>query len=329
MRRVARFLLVIMAFAVFAASASADQASAPIAQAMDRQLPESKIEFNGTLPQAIQKFGDLTAVTIETDNSVYDVLPWGDLTTFSARFVHLTLRQAINAICVKLGLQYELQPTGVVLRPLPALLRLGRRCTVGELAWIDLLGETSLQPKTERMPATELIDQIDERLSKTPLAVEDRAFDASHDPDVAVARNMTLIDALEALPLQTDGTWYPWGRRIVVLRKRDQVRMLLARKITLRYNNDDVANVLLDLAQRSSADFRFQPGALQHIPPQFRSIHLDSDNATIEQTIESLCGLTGLAYDVEDDGVHFWMPADSTAATQPMNASPASTQPAN
>jgi hypothetical protein len=60
---------------LIAAPLQAEQTSALIAQALDRQLPKTEIHFNGTLPQIIQQFADTTGVRIEADESVYDALP--------------------------------------------------------------------------------------------------------------------------------------------------------------------------------------------------------------------------------------------------------------
>jgi hypothetical protein len=303
-------------------SARAQQMSALIGQALDKQLPREQIDFSGTLPQAIATFGDMTGVRIEADNTVYDALPWGDLTTFSAKFQHQTLRAALAAICQKLGLEYQLDKEAVALRPLPALSRLGRRCTVEELAALDLLGRTPLEPNDLHPTAGALIAAIDARLAKTTYAVEDRAFDPADKTIVTVARNATLADALEEISLQTGATWYPWGKSLVVLKKPEQIRMQLARRISTRYSGQDVSEVLEDLAQRSGINFEIEPGSIQKINPQFRTIKLVLDNATIQQALESISGFTGLSYSVIGTGVHISISAPSNPTDAPPQTRP-------
>jgi hypothetical protein len=315
MRRAAWLTILCAILTLAGPRARAEQMSALIGQAMDQQLPSPELNFSGTLPGAISKFADLTGVRIEADESVYDALPWGDLTTFHAVFHHQTLRQALDAICQKLGLEIELQEQSVELRPIPALSRLGRRCTVEELQALDYLSRTELTAGKLNWTAGPLLTAIDSQLEKTPYAIENRAFDPQDNIPVNISRHCTLAGALEEISAQTHATWYPWGRTIVVLKKSDQIRMQLSRRITLRADGQDVSDVLLELSQRSGLTFQIQPGAIQQITPQFRTIRLTLDNATVEQSLESLCGFTGLGYAVTDGGVYIWYAAPP--ATQP------------
>jgi hypothetical protein len=317
MRRTVPTLLTLLTFALFTPALRAEQTSALIAQAMDKQLPKNEIHFDGTLPQAITDFGDMTGVRIEADDAVYDILPWGDLTNFRADFRHQTLRQALAAICQKLGLQYELQDASVQLHLLPPLQRLGRRATVQELQCIDFLAGAELDAKQTDFSAERLLAAIDARLEKSPYAVENRAFIPADPTPVNVSRHASLLDAMEEIAAQTNATWYPWGETIVVLKKSDQIRLELSRRITVRYDGQDVGNVLLDLAHRGGLDFQIQPGALQKIPTEFRTLRLELDNATVQQALESIAGFTGLGYTVTDGGVSIWSaPASATASTQ-------------
>jgi hypothetical protein len=290
-----------------------------LAQAMDKQLAREHVEFNGTLPQAVQTFAGLAAVPITVDDSVYDALPWGQRTTFRATFQHQTLRQALTAICRKLGLEFTLTDQAIELRPLPALRRIGRRCTVEELAALDLLSRTPLAAAQVRISPARLSAMIDTRLAGSDYAVEDRVFGDKDSDLITVARNSTLLDALDEIHLQTDATWYPSGKSIIILKKVDQIHMQLTRRITVRFDNQDVSQVLLDLSQRSGIEFQIDPGAVRKIDPKFRTIRLVLDNASVEQGLQSICGFTGLAYEVTEGGVRIWYAM--APATQPQTRS--------
>jgi hypothetical protein len=306
MRLVSRILLSGLAIQLGLSAAWGGQDSAVISQTMDRQLPRERIEFDGTLPQVIQTFAGLTGVRVAVDNSVYEVLPWGDRTTFRATFVHQTLRQALTAICRKLGLEYDLTNQAIELRPLPALRRIGRRCSVEELQAVDLLARTPLGAVELHTTAARLIGAIDAKLAGSGYAVENRAFGPDDPPGVTVARNSTLLDALDEISLQTDATWHPWGNSIVVLKKIDQIRIEMATRITVRYDDKDVSQVLEDLSQRSGIDMEIEPGAVRKIDAQFRTIRLELDNASVEQAMQSICGFTGLGFAVTERGVRIW-----------------------
>src|SRR4030095_737 len=98
---------------------------------------------------------------------------------------------------------------------------------------------------------------------------------------VFVARNATLMDALEALAKETRATWYPWGKSIVIVPKEDQSRNQLSRPITVRYPGTDVAQVLTELSQKAGVTFEIEPGAIQRIIPESRRIKLDLYDAPI------------------------------------------------
>ncbi len=318
MRRLLPFLFLVLLLPAMPAGLIAQQMSALIGQALDKPLSDKPFEFNGTLPQLIQSLGDMTGVRIEVSDAAYDLLPWGDQTTITTRFEHQTLRQALAAVCQKLGLRFDLQSEAILLRPLPALRRLARRCTLDELNALDLLARTPLSPAQLHTTAAALLASIDSKLLNSPYAIENRAFDPGDLTTVNVSRNASLLDAMEEISIQTRATWYPWGKNLVVLKKTDEIRMRLAKRMTTRFNGDDVGDVLLELQRDSGVPFQIQPAAFQKIPAKFRVIQLTVDDASIHQILESICGVTGLAYTITDDGVRITNPLlPESPATQP------------
>jgi hypothetical protein len=283
----------------------AQNTSALISEKLDQQV---KMQIDGTIPQAIKAITNETGVPIEVSSPVYDLLPWGEQTTINAKIANQTLRGALEAITRKLGLTFEVRDEAVEFKPLPALRRLGRRANVEELEVLDLLARTPLESQ-DRMSSKQLLALVDARLDalKSPFAVENRVTSEAFDNAIIpVARNATLLSALEAIPQSTDATWYPWGRTLLVRPKVDHMRDLLGKTITVRFNGVDVAQVLSELASRSGVDFSIEPGAVQRIPAESRNVRLVLENASIQQALESLSGFTGLAWSVNDKGVFIW-----------------------
>lgn len=280
-------------------------ASVLINQALDKQVD---LEINAPLPKAMDEITQRTGVPLRADASVWDVLPWGQLTNINATIRNQTLRQALEAITRKLGLTFEVHRHSVKLYPLPSLLRLGHRATAQELASLNLLADTPADEISGDLSPDKLISAVDQHLArlKAPLSIENRMGPARPDQIVRIARHSTLLEILEELPHQTNLTWYPWGDRIVVLPKTDQIRMQLIKPITTRYNDVDVQQVLTELAHQADVTFTFEPGALQRIPPEYRNIRLILDNVSIRQALETIGGYTGLGFVVRDDGVYFW-----------------------
>jgi hypothetical protein len=317
------FLSTLVCSQLFAASSVT---SALINKALDQQ---QKLDLDTTLPQAMTQIGNLTGVRIEADPLVWDLLPWGEQTNITAKIENRTLREALIAITQKLGLEFALTDETVELRPMPALRRLSRRSTVQELAALDLLTSTPMSLSSERPTVRELLSSVDAKLdsAKTPYAIENRAPDATQDVHVAIPRNATMAETLEDMVHQTNATWYPWGRTIVIVAKQEQVRNQLAKSLTARYRNVDVGQVLLELFQRAGVDFTVDPGSFERIPPGYRNITLLLDNATIQQALETIGGYTGLGFEATDNGVHVWNQLIPSPTTTPASSPSTSSRP--
>lgn len=293
-------LLVLASLPLLAAAQSAD---ALINEQLDKL---ADLELKGPLPASLQAINRHTGVRIEADSSVWDALPWGQQTPLEATIRNQSLRASLDVLTRKLALRWELGEQAVILRPMPALRRIGRRSTVQELEAIDLLASTPAGLNEAAPTLRALVEAVDLKLLelKSPYAVEYRAAGIDADARVNVGRNATLLGAMEAIAEQTRATWYPWGRSIVVISKPDHVRTALNRPIDARYNRVDLAQVLLDLGRRSGVTFTIEPGAVQRIAPEFRTVKLELESATILQALESIAGFTGLSYTITDTGVY-------------------------
>ena len=176
---------------------------------------------------------------------------------------------------------------------------------------LSLLAKTPLEPGQDRMTVKQVLAKVDSKLvdAKSEFAVEDRTPDVVGSTQVATARNDSLMDALEAIPLSTDATWYPWGRTLLIRQKADFIRDRLQNKTTTRrFNGVDVGQVLSELQSIAGVDFVMEPGSIQRIPPESRNLRLVLDNASISQALDNIAGFTGLAWNVSDKGVYIWNP---------------------
>ena len=304
--------------------ASAAVARPPSSAALINAALDKPIDFkldNTPLPKVLESIEDKTGVPVRIGDDAYNVLPYGTETPISATVSSLSLRDALTAIAGKLGLRVELREEFVELVPHPALKRLGRRVTLQELRTLDALSSRAFDQSQSDHPdvlsLTKAIDAslvaLDKELTlkkQTPakIVVEVRSadgVDSKNPTPVMLSRGATLLDALEAMAAQTKLTWYPWGDSVVVLPKKDVIRGLLERPISVRYDGVDVAQVLVDLAKKSGIDFSLEPGAIQRVPTEFRIVKLSAD-ASLRQVLEGFQGYTGLGYAVTDDGVYLW-----------------------
>ena len=318
-----RPFLAIFALLAFAGVAPAQTTSALINEAMDKLV---NLNLDATLPEAMKAIEDETAVPIRVSRAVYDALPWGDQTKLTARIEQQTLRASMTAIAARLGLQFSIGDEAVELTPMPALVRIGRRSTVDELAAVDLLGRMPMNRADEISSVADAVRGMTQQLTEAQagFSIEDRVSEASGgfvraSPAMKAFKNQTLLEVLEEMHKQTGATWYPWGRTIVIVPKEDHVRMLLDRPVTVRFNGVDVSQVLGELSRRSGVPFIIEPGAVQRISPESRTIKLTLENVSTRQALESVAGFTGLGYVANETGIYVWNPAAATAAGRPVN----------
>ena len=317
MRRI--FSLVVV-LCLICCTARGQSSSALINKQLDKIV---QLQLNTVLPKAMDQIAQDYGVRIEAHPLVWELLPWGEQTNINATIANKTLREALNALTSALGLRYVIKEDVVELQPMPALARLGRRATVSELEALAVLASTPMQSQATRLTLRDLLAAIDTRLieidksRKDPLgfAVENRLpEEVSEDQQISVPRNASIMESLEAITQETAGTWYPWGKSILIVSKKDQVQNMLGKSITLYYKGVDVSQVLAELSQRSGVEFTYEPGALQRIPPPVRNIDLAFESGTIKQALEALSAFTGLAYIVNDEGVYIHNPSQPQGA---------------
>jgi len=292
------------------AQSGAPSSSALINEALDKQ---TAIDLDTTLPQALKRIESDTGVPLRASKLVYDTLPWGEQTKLTAKIEGKTLRESLSLITARLGLRYTVADEAVEIEPVPALLRVGRRATLDELTLLDALRTASFPNTADARPVSDVVKQVEQSFTTTKSAytIENRAGDELSRTSVRLGREATLFDALEELHAQSRATWYPWGKSIVIVPKEELVRTLLERPITMRWSGVDVSQVLTELARRSGVAFTIEPGAVQRIAPESRTIRLVLENVSTRQALDSIGGFTGLGYVLNENGVYIWNPTNS------------------
>ena len=324
MRRMRNPLLIVLTACLLSSNAIAQETSALINKALDEQV---KLSINKTLPEAMEAIREQTGVRLEASPAVWELLPWGRDTNVNAKIENHTLREALTFITCKLGLTFVLRDEAVEIQPTPALKRLGQRASIQELRALDLLASTALNANpgrptlVDRPTIRQLLETIDLKLAATKdadLGIENRLGDAvDQNQTVFVPRNASLLDALESMPKETKATWYPWGKSILVVTKEDRTRALLGKSLTIRVGpgGADLLQVLTEIATRTGVPFDYQPGVMQAIPAEARTIRGIIENVPALQILSNISAAAGLAYTIQDDKVHVSAPAAATTGS--------------
>ena len=311
-------LVILSTFVSLSHAQNAQDTSALINKALDEQ---TKLDFSKPkpLPEKMQEITTATGVQLEAHPAVWELLPWGRDTIVGIRIENMTLREALNVITRRLGLMPVLRDEFVEIVPMPGLRRLGQRASIQEINALNLLASTPLNLNTTQPTVRQLLDAIDAKLEaeKTvQVAIESRIGDAiPADRVVSVPKNATLMEALESIAKETKATWFPWGKSIVVLTKEDRTRQLLGKTITIPVGQRgmDVLQALLEISRTTGVPFEFQPGVIQSVPLDARTIRGFLDNAPAQQILEAIAASTGLTYTIQNDKVYISTPSQGAA----------------
>ncbi len=295
--------------------------------ALINQLLDSPIDLaivNRPLPEVLVTIEDKTGVLVTVAEETYALLPYGRETPINVTGQG-TLRETLNLIGMRLALEPVLRDENVELRPLPALARTGRRASVQELAGLDILQRTPLNLMEGRPDVARLLEAVDLKLAEIDQAasqrsepppgfqVENRLDEGLRERPIFIGRNASLLDALEAIHEQTSATWFAWGDSFIVVPKADWVRRRLQSPVTLLRDAVDVQEAISELQQAARVPFNIEPGALQQVPEQHRRITVELRNSTVAEALGRLGGITGLAYDVSDNGVYIYHTSSASA----------------
>jgi hypothetical protein len=280
------------------------------------------------LPDVLEQITRQTNVPFHVPDQTYQNLPYGRQTPISVSVTATPLRQTIAAIGQRLGLRYRTGDGRVELLPLPALQRIGRRATVEEVGMLDLLGAVRLDLVEDRPTVAQLLEAIDLKLQAIDDAareagrtqpgykVETQLDDGVRGRPVSVARDSTLAVAMEAITQQTSATWYPESDKLVVMPKEKWVLRSLQRPVQIAYDRVELQQVLADLERVTGLRFRIAPGALSQVDDRYRQVQMYLEDATAQEALDTLGGVTGLAWEVDPSGVYLWHAASDTFDTR-------------
>ena len=75
----------------------------------------------------------------------------------------------------------------------------------------------------------------------------------------------------------------------------------------------DVLQALLEVSRTTGVPFEFQPGVIQSVPLDARTIRGFLDNAPAQQILEAIAASTGLTYTIQNDKVYISTPSQGAA----------------
>lgn len=274
-------------------------------EALDRVVAQITYE-SMPIRDALTRLGAATGLRFEIDDSVLALMPYGAKTRIGITIRQMSVRRALHDLLGGLGLQMEPRGPVIAIVPSPVLQRLGRKLTLEEARVLERLAQSSW----------------DEIRQKGDIPLELR-IDPALNPAERLAQALRQAPAasalrqLEAATQALGWSWTPDGNRIVFMTRVDANRLRLERPVDAEYRRVTLDYLLIDLGRRAGVTVLFEPGVLTRIDAERRKVDLGQQGISIRQTLERICGATGLRYTIEADGIRISGPSDGGAAPQP------------
>lgn len=271
-----------------------------IEQALDQPIARIDIQ-NVPLPRALAQLEERTGLRFAVEPSVLELMPYGPGTPVSIQISDMSVRQGLSRTLVGLGLEMVVHPDAVALVPIPAVQRLGRRLTAVE---VGLLARLASGPWSG-------LGEVPTEFRIDPQVQPRQALERA----IAQIQAPTAVDQLEAATRTLGWVWRPEGERIVFMTRLEAIRCRLDRPVDLSFQRRPLDEVLVDLGRRAGVTILFEPGSLRQVEARDRVVDLVQRGVSVRQTLERICGNTGLGYEIVEEGVRITAPA---AASQPL-----------
>ncbi len=263
-----------------------------IEQALDEKTDLDIREKN--ILAAVDELTKQTGVRVLIDENTLDCLPYGEQTKLAAKITGATLREGLTALLGPIGLVFEVRGGAVHVSACAPLRRIVKRATWDELDTLKRLSTTTFSEDLFKDVPIQFRDAgSDEKISRETLMRLAKAVGAG-----------TAAEVLEHACDQLGWTWYPSGRKIVVLNRASQIKRQLDRRITARFFRAPLTDILMDLGREADVLVKLEPGVIASLPPQTaQSFSLTVENTSIRQALEVIAGTTGVGFFIENEGI--------------------------
>ncbi|RPI63689.1 MAG: hypothetical protein EHM48_02065, partial [Planctomycetaceae bacterium] len=241
-------MTILAALAATAGTLSAQQDVANLQKALDKSVDINIA--NIPIGQVFQKISTQTGAKFVLSEDAIAMLPYGDQTPLEIKLRDTTLRNSLSPMLSKLALQWNIEGDKVKIVPKEALYRLGRRATFNELVVLGAICSKPLKPAGTGGSA---VAQLQELTGRPKLRL---TFSMAAETQPAIERAdkslpCTAAQWLDALCDNQGWTWYLQGDDINIIEQKAQLERQLNTVVSIRYVNEDLMGVLLDLAKRA------------------------------------------------------------------------------
>jgi hypothetical protein len=283
--------------AALALAACAAAQSRPAGDPLSRPAGEFNVK-NKPLADAFAEVESRSGIRILIDPRVPELMPYGPQTRININVKGGTLGEGLGRALESLGLRLSVAEDRVLVLPDTTLERLGRRLTAAEG---QLLGKLASKPWKSLLDADEVRAEF--------------RIDPAADPKAALDRALGQVNArtsLRQLEAACQALGWSWrldgGKQIVFETRLADYRRRIDFPIEVRFQREPLERVLPELGSRVGLAVSVEPGALDRSGLASRPVTLVQRGRSLRQTLDEICGSTGLTYSVTDDGIRFTAP---------------------
>lgn len=318
--RVAAGYLGLFALLLGCGSARAQTPRELVEAALDQRVSAIDVP-PGSLPAVLETLGKQTGLRFLLRDSAIAAMPFGEATQIELQIRERTVRDALGEILDRIGLVMQVVEDRVELSAAPAAERLGRALELDEVALLQQLA-------AQRADALMSSGALKLAASAGVQAAGAEAL-ARFEAALRGASQGNALRQLERVAQRFGWLWSPSGSLVELMLPLEDVQRRLDRRISLNYLRRPLDDVLVDVGARAGVTMLFEPGVLQRVDATRRLLDLVHRDTTLRQTLERLCGSTGLRYEATAEGVRISGPATSAQAGDPSAARGPASAPAS
>lgn len=304
-------LALLAAGLAISAGARADEGQGIVMRALDESV--NLTIADSPIQDALAQITAKTGLKVTLDADALALLPHGEQTRLKLTAKNVTLREALTAMLAPMSLEWRVEDSQVVVTPSHPLIRITRRPTftevriLSQLAGGKLVAGQPVQTQLRQITGVEELGLVWQSISEPD---RDKAL-ASAEARLPA----TGADYLNALCQGQGWTWYVWGTDVVILPQELQASRQLMKRVSLRYRNQPLLTVLLELADKAHLKLIMDPGVLNALPAPTRDSFTLVIDSTIAQALQAISGATGLEFKPDKMGIH--VVASPALATAP------------
>jgi hypothetical protein len=249
-------LLLFVSIALAQPQQAAREANPAPPPVLDQKVEQLNIS-GAEIADALSDIGKQVGISITLDERALDLLPWGKQTKLSEISVsNASLREILPQILGPLGMTWESRDGGIVVVPTDPIKRLNRRSTWDDL---KLLKRTTDQEYTpENLASYKVQFRITSKVDAAKML----------EHQLSRSGRGTVAEMLETATGALGWIWFPEDDHIVIRTGQAQVANLLSRRVTARYANVPLSQILTDLTDKADVALSMEPGMMTKLPPQ-------------------------------------------------------------